>query len=152
MAITVPLTGTAAGAVNGVSTLLVLGVDSELDPLRAAGDLDHLLAIHARTDVRSVISLQSDGSCRATNARADSIVSPVTYGRGHDSPYPTAPRLEIASTQTLDVSERSAAACRNATLNGIRTSFTRSSRSWNRSDIAYGVTNASTGSATSFAY
>ena len=43
-------------------------------------------AIHARTDARSAISSQSAASCRAMNAPAVAIDSPVTYGRGHDSP------------------------------------------------------------------
>ena len=59
------------------------------------------------------------------NARAVSSVSPVTYGRGHDSPLPTAPSVAIASIHTVSVSARSAEAWRNATLKGMRSSVNR---------------------------
>jgi hypothetical protein len=50
MAITVPLTGTAAPAIHGVATLLVVGVDAAAHPAAAAAELDRLLGVHARTD------------------------------------------------------------------------------------------------------
>ena len=50
MAITVPLTGTAAQATDVLPVLLVVGVDADLEPRDAAARLDRLLAAHARTD------------------------------------------------------------------------------------------------------
>jgi hypothetical protein len=49
MAITVPLTGSAAPARDGLATLLVVGVHTA-DPVEAAAALDRLLDVHARTD------------------------------------------------------------------------------------------------------
>ena len=49
MAITVPLTGAAAQAIDTLPVLLVTGVDASLDPVDAAARLDRLLAAHART-------------------------------------------------------------------------------------------------------
>lgn len=48
MAITIDLTGPAAAAVNGVDTLLVLGLMSDVDPDDAAVRLDGLLRAHSR--------------------------------------------------------------------------------------------------------
>lgn len=49
MAITVPLTGPAAAAADGLDVLLVLGVDSSTDPQDAAVELGGLLRAHAST-------------------------------------------------------------------------------------------------------
>ncbi len=49
MAITVPLTGTAAAAVKGLDALLVVGVDADLDPVQASAELAGLLQAHAST-------------------------------------------------------------------------------------------------------
>jgi hypothetical protein len=49
MAITVPLTGAAAPAAERVDTLLVVGVDHELDPDTAQAELARLLDVHTRT-------------------------------------------------------------------------------------------------------
>jgi hypothetical protein len=48
MAITVPLTGASAAAADGLDTLLVVGVMSNVEPEAVAERLDHLLRGHAR--------------------------------------------------------------------------------------------------------
>ena len=49
MAITVPLTGTAAPAKERIATLLVVGVDAETTPKDGAAALERILAGHARS-------------------------------------------------------------------------------------------------------
>jgi hypothetical protein len=49
MGVTVPLTGDAAAALSKVATLVVVGVDGELDPVAASAEVDRLLDVHART-------------------------------------------------------------------------------------------------------
>ena len=63
--------------------------------------------IQARRASRSTTSRMSVCECLAQKARAVSIVSPVTYGLGHDSPYPVTFNVRVVA-QRLDVSERSA--------------------------------------------
>ena len=50
MAITVPVTGDAAPAKEGLATLLVVGLHPAADAVGTAAALDHLLDVHARTD------------------------------------------------------------------------------------------------------
>ena len=57
------------------------------------------------------------------NACAVSSDSPVTYSLGHDSPQPDTPVSNTTSAQSVEVSDRSADAWRNATVKGMCSGF-----------------------------
>ncbi|MER7457933.1 hypothetical protein [Micromonospora sp. NPDC126480] len=78
MAVTVPLTGDAAGALERVETLLVVGVAERYEPLAAADELDRLLAAHARTDGLAFVpqgtpTNNTDSTVAGTPVPADEI-------------------------------------------------------------------------------
>src|SRR5262249_48055440 len=80
-------------------------------------------AIHPLRDARSTMSWRNARSCRPKNACAVSRDSPVTYSLGQDSPQPVTPVANTTSAQRVEVSDRSADACRKATVKGICSGF-----------------------------
>src|SRR5262249_43929610 len=77
-------------------------------------------AIQARSDSTSIMSLHNGPRWLAKNACAVRNDSPVTYSLGQDSPQPLTSVSRMTSAQRVEVSDRSADACRKATAKGIR--------------------------------
>ena len=75
---------------------------------------------------------RSARSCRLENACAVSSDSPVTYSLGQDSPQPATPVSSTTSAHSVEVSDRSADAWRNATVKGMCSGFEREAdtREW----------------------
>src|SRR5437867_11603793 len=80
-------------------------------------------SIHRRRVSTLTTSARSDFSEAARKRPTVSSVSPVTYGLGHDSPKPIAASDPTACTHAVAVSDRSADARRNETVQGIRSSL-----------------------------
>lgn len=78
-----------------------------------------LSLIQSESEAGSWILLSTEERSLSTKDSACPSDSPVTYSLGQPSPCPVTPRPEIAWTQTVAVSDRSAEACRNTDLNGI---------------------------------
>ncbi|GIH27833.1 hypothetical protein Aph01nite_61430 [Acrocarpospora phusangensis] len=107
MAITVPLTGAAAGALDGIERLLVVGVAASYEPAGAAAELDRLLAAHARTGGLAFVpqgtptnSTESAGTGATPGGRAEDELDSVTARPGENG-HRLANALGLAGTGTL---------------------------------------------------
>ena len=75
-------------------------------------------ALHSRRSSAPLTVPATSPAWRRMNAAPPAAVSPVTYSRGHPSPYPTSPVSAWAATIRFSARARLADAWRNTTRNG----------------------------------